>query len=343
MQTTFESTVLMPLEERDTAYLRDFLARALNKPPDTPAFTIECLHWKYFHPRQDWPLPRSWAFKDQHGQIVAHIGVGPLTFVMPHTSVSTIMMMDWAAARSHRGIGTRLMEEVTRNQPFRFNVGGTNDAQRSLARQGYDKIGTMETFSRPIRPWRQLRDTPRPLERWHIGRWLRESQSNRRVRRFARRLSAVRIQGFESLRSLLQESDRCGWTRAARSPELLDYMLACPADCRAYALYHDEKPVGYVMLAHRATQARVADLWIASDDDDLWRGAFAITADLARHFSEAWELTAISSTPKIAAALQANGFRSGIRRPIWLQDPSRAWNARTELHLQALESDSWFL
>ncbi len=54
---------LCALEARDIPELRAFLLRHLKKPPDTPSLSAECIRWKYFQPRTDYPGPRSWAYR----------------------------------------------------------------------------------------------------------------------------------------------------------------------------------------------------------------------------------------------------------------------------------------
>ena len=74
--------------------------------------------------------PRSWAYRDDAGQIIAHLGIGPITFLLRDATVTANMMIDWAASPDWRGVGVRLMEEVTKDLPLRFALGGTPAAQR---------------------------------------------------------------------------------------------------------------------------------------------------------------------------------------------------------------------
>ena len=123
--------MLCALEERDIPDLRAFLARHLHRSVrDIPSLLPECLRWKYFQPRADYVSPRSWAYRDDAGQIIAHMGIGPITFLLRDETVTTNMMIDWAASPEWRGIGVRLMEEVTKDLPLHFALGGTPAAQR---------------------------------------------------------------------------------------------------------------------------------------------------------------------------------------------------------------------
>ncbi len=170
--------------------------------------------WKYFQPRADWAAPRSWALKDDDGQLVAHLGVGPSTLILPTTTVSTIMMIDWAASRSApRGTGSRLMEEVCLGMPMQVIVGGTADSQRAFHRLGYARVGTLETYWRTLAPWRRFRETPSPVQPWHVRRLIEDWASDARTKLFGRRWTLERIESFEGYRSLLREPDDCGWTR----------------------------------------------------------------------------------------------------------------------------------
>ena len=138
--------VLCALEERDIPDLRASLARYLSKPQDIPSLLPECLRWKYFQPRADYVSPRSWAYRDDAGQIIAHLGIGPITFLLRDATVTANMMIDWAASPDWRGVGLRLMDEVTKDLPLHFALGGTPAAQRSLKKQQYGTVGTLEDF-----------------------------------------------------------------------------------------------------------------------------------------------------------------------------------------------------
>jgi len=336
--------VRFAVEESQIPELRQFLTQAFDKPPDTPAFTAACLYWKYFQTRADWAAPRSWALKDDDGQLVAHLGVGPSTLILPTTTVSTIMMIDWAASRSApRGTGSRLMEEVCLGMPMQVIVGGTTDSQRAFHRLGYARVGTLETYWRTLAPWRRFRETPSPVQPWHVRRLIEDWASDARTKLFGRRWTLERIESFEGYRSLLRESDDCGWTRCSRTPEMLDYMLKCPSDCKAFVFRYRDKPVGYVFLSRNDRQVRIADLWIASNSENRWKEALAVASVAARTYPQALELTVTCSSETLRRAMRPNSFECRIKRPIWLKDPSELMRGAGPLHLQALEADSWFL
>ncbi len=336
--------VLCALEERDIPDLRASLARYLSKSPDIPSLLPECLRWKYFQPRADFLAPRSWAYRDDAGQIIAHIGVGPITFLLPDVTVTANMMIDWAANPDWPGIGRRLMEEVSKDLPLYFTLGGTPAAKRSLQKQEYTTAGTLETFRKILRPFREFRSELRPFKRWKVYRMVRGWRSHLACMNLAAGWSAERIWSFRSLEALLRSPDGCPWTRCARTPDMLDYMLACPANTKAFVLRHKGNPLGYVLMTHRGSQVRIADLWLATLDEDLWKGAYAAAEQAARSsYPRAWNITATCSTPTLHNALLANRFESVFDRPLWLKDPSGLLREAKPLHVQALEADSWYL
>ena len=67
---------------------------------------------------------------------------------------------------------------------------------------------------------------------------VRGSCSNLACRNLAADWSAERISSFRSLEAVLRSPGDCPWTRCARSADMLDYMLACPADTKAFVLRH---------------------------------------------------------------------------------------------------------
>ena len=52
-------------------------------------------------------------------------------------------------------------------------------------------------------------------------------------------------------------------------------------------------------MTQRGAQVRIADLWIATADQDLWKGADAAAEQAARSYPDAWNLTATCSTPTL--------------------------------------------
>jgi hypothetical protein len=124
---------------------------------------------------------------------------------------------------------------------------------------------------------------------------------------------------------------------------MLDYMLACPANTKAFVLRHKGNPLGYVLMTQRRSQVRIADLWIATADEDLWKGAYAAAEQAARSYPDTWDLTVTCSTPTLRNALLANRFEPLLTRPLWLKDPAGLMREAKPLHVQALEADSWYL
>jgi hypothetical protein len=335
--------VLCTLGEQDIPELRAFLAKHLSKPADIPSLLPDYLHWKYFHPRADYPAPRSWAYRDDGGKIIAHIGIGPITFLLPGSKPTANMMIDWAASPEMRGIGLRIMEEVSKDLPLHFGLGGTAAAQRSMKRQKYTTPGTLETFRKALRPLGEFRDEPPPFKRWHVYRMVRGWRSNLESRRLAADWSSERISSFRSIEAVLRSPDDCPWTRCDRTADMMDYMLACPANTRAFVLRHKGSPLGYALMTQRRTQVRIADLWVSTADAKLWTGAYAAAEQAARSYPDAWDLTATCSTPTLRAALLANRFEPVIERPLWLKDPAGLMRDAKPLHVQAIEADSWYL
>src|SRR5678816_1850387 len=92
------------------------------------------LHWKFFEPRAQWTVSRSWGgFED--GKLVAHVGYNPTTFRAPGKSnlaVEAGHISDWVSLRPGAALGALLMLETLKLAPVHYALGSTAVASRVL-------------------------------------------------------------------------------------------------------------------------------------------------------------------------------------------------------------------
>lgn len=333
---------LLPLTEQDVSELRSFLSAILHTPLNATFLSDETLLWKYFRNRPDWSEPRSWAYRDSQGRISAHVGVWPVTFEVDRKIVQTMTNLDWAAGKDFPGLGAMLRQEVIDPLPVLFGIGGTAEAQSVLAEQGYAKVGSLDGFVRSIRPLKRLRDDW-PMQRSQIKEMLQQQGASWKAVFELGSWTIKPLSSFEPLQALLENKYELGWTACVRTVEMMNYMLACPVNCKAFHLWHKGKPIGYLFMNQNGERVNIVDLWIASKEERLWSDAYAIALRAARTFRDQGFVWVQCSTDLLRRAAARNRFTPRGARPIWIKDRYGLLRNAAPLHIQPLESDRWFL
>jgi hypothetical protein len=323
--------------------LAEFLRSIFDVRPDAPFLHPQLLRWKYFEPRPDWNGPRSWAVRDDSG-IAAHVGVWPLGFVTPSGPVDSLHLIDWAASPRSPGSGILIYRELMKRATAVLAVGGSAEARKILGKIGFSQVGELTFYARAARPWKQFRaraagwkDAARLL-RNVAWKWTAGGAADGRWR-------AEPVRSFpDSLRSVLPDGSSAAFTASSRSVELLNYFLRCPnASCRGFVLSRDGTPAGYFLLSLLGGQARIADLWVLSENHEDWAAGFALASRAAAADPAACEIVAVASTQFAGQALRDAGFRSRFAKPLWLHDPRRRLRDLPPIHIQQVESDAFFL
>ena len=334
---------LLSLSEQDVSELRSFLSAILNTPLDATFLSNETLLWKYFRNRPDWSQPRSWAYRDSQGRISAHVGVWPVAFeVDKRRIVQTMTNLDWAAVKDSPGLGAMLRQEVIDPLPVLFGIGGTPQAQSVLAEQGYAKVGSLDGFVRSIRPLKRLRDDW-PMQRSQIKEMLQQQAASWKAGFELGSWTIQPLSSFEPLRALLENRYEFGWTACVRAVDLMNYMLACPVNSKAFHLWHKGKPIGYLFMNQNGERVNIVDLWIASTEERLWSDAYAIALRAARTLRHQGFVWVQCSTDLLRRAAARNRFTPRGARPLWIKDKYGLLRNAAPLHIQPLESDRWFL
>jgi hypothetical protein len=123
-----------PLQPDWIPALGRFLREGFHAPPDAVFAAPDVLEWKYFDPRPGVhaPSPRSFVLRES-GDIVAHIGLTPTSFVTlgsTRREISTLHTIDWLAMRG--GAGAVLMRRALREADVQYVLGPTEEAGRVM-------------------------------------------------------------------------------------------------------------------------------------------------------------------------------------------------------------------
>jgi GMP synthase-like glutamine amidotransferase len=130
------------------------------------------------------------------------------------------------------------------------------------------------------------------------------------------------------------------FTPARRSPELLNYMLACPgAAFSGFVIREGGQARGYFVLSRAGGQTRIADLWTSGE----WPAAVSLAAREAARDRATCEVTAVASVEPLRRAIEANGFQGRGAAPVFLYDPKGLLATAPPLDVQLLDGDECYL
>jgi hypothetical protein len=327
-------------ERAEVAELRRFLAAAFGTPDTAPFLDGPLLEWKYFCPRPGWSGPRSYLLR-QGRDIAAHGCAHPVRFLTPAGEVTSTRIIDWAAAGGAPGAGVLLFRKFAALADTLLAVGGTRETQAILPRIGFERVGELRVYARPVRPWRQFRARPE-------GGWKRAARLARNAAWTMRPLAGVgaewSAEPVTRFGSLPLPGPRLKMTVARRSDELLSTMLGCPsAALSGFQIRRAEAVRGYFLLSRVRGQTRIADLWIDSNAPADWRTAYSLAARAARGDPATAEVMAAACDPFECAAIQANGFVARGAEPVFLYDPQRRLAGAPPLRITLLDGDEFYL
>jgi hypothetical protein len=302
------------------------------------------LHWKYWQERSDWPGPRSFVLTDGR-DLLAHLAVVPGAFRYGDTRASVTHMIDWAARREPAGAGVRLAKHVACSSDFVLATGGSRHTRKILPMIGYIEHGRISGYARTLSPLGILR---RPIPS-------RSKLLPRLARSLLWSLAAPRTDtaGWQVRRIEVNEIERVslplpmpmpGKAVFERSPALFRYMLACPiVPIELYGLEKGGRIGGYFLLSFAPGQARIADMWIASQELADWRALVHAAVKQAGSRGGLAELVVWSSDPNLSQILDDCGFHERLGLPMSLRPSERAAIPHDIMRVQMLDSDAFYL
>ncbi len=306
-------------------------------------FQADVLRWKCFAPHPFWEGGRGYALRYK-GEIAAFGCLVPCRFLTGSGTVASCDVIDWAASKAVPGAGIMLYRHIQGLTGTMINIGGTGDASQVLPKIGFQVRAERHSYTRVLRPWHHFRqarqkDWKSPLR---LARDYRELGWAARDAGHA--LTAQRVTSFEGIPAeVFPDPSVTQQVVCARTPESLNYYLACPAaKMDAYLLEREHTPVGYFLLSRVGCQCRIADLWIRSPDRQGWAEAYAAATAVARTDPYITEVTVAASSPLETGALPQAGYRRTHAEPVFVLDPGRLLGDRNDLAVSLLENDGYY-
>ena len=303
------------------------------------------LHWKYWQERSDWTAPRSFVLTDGR-ELLAHVAVVPGAIRYEGMRARVIHTIDWAARRDAAGAGVRLARHVGRMSDCVLAVGGSEHTRKLLPLMGYAERGSLSGYVRTLSPL-EILSRPIPSRRKLVPRMARSLLWSLAAPTPALAGWRVRPIGIEEIEQVgaAVPAEKPGMAVLERSPALLRHALSCPiVPIELYGLEKDGRIGGYFLLSYAPGQARIADLWIASDEPADWRALIHAAVSQARAKRGLAELIVWSSHPNLSQMLEDCGFHERLRLPIYLK-ASADVSVRDDiiLRIQMLDSDAFYL
>jgi hypothetical protein len=301
----------------------EFLTSVFPGSQDAPFLRRDLRHWKYYGPHPFVKGPRCYVFRDAKG-LIAHGGLIPVEYELPAGIKTSFQVIDWAGAPRCPGAGFLLFRELWATADSYLAIGGSEDAIKINRRiPAVRPVAGMALFAYPLRPLGQLMASP-----WSWRSPLRWARSWKwkiaRRRPDLRAWKAVRLERFSPADShLLMPSDGGVYTPLRRTPDLVNYWLACPAArMGAWRLEREGVAVGFLALAFLRKEARIADLVLNTLSAPLAE-AYSLAIDLAQRNSDACELRGASSAPPAIQAMTAAGMIPRGVFEVFLGDPGK--------------------
>ncbi len=319
---------IRPTEAGESLRVREFLAGIFGTGIDAPSLRLDLIRWKYYDARPDWAGSRSYVL-ERGGEYAAHGCVWPMRLF----GVDACQIIDWAGAPKAAGAGLLLRREIEKRVTVSVGIGGSEDSRKVMPRAGYKTVAAFRTFVRVLRPFRQFgRRTERTL--------LLRAAKTARAWLWSLPLLPRTPAGW-SIDAVTRFRDEDLDTGAVRSPELLNYLMACPVvRMHGYVLRKNGRIAGHLLLADVDSQARIADLQLTAGEREDWAAAVGLATRLAAQ-NGASEVVAHSSFEPFSDALRAAAYRERGSEPVFVKG---AWGdgAMPPLHITPADYDDFF-
>jgi hypothetical protein len=329
-----------PSTPEDAAAIVELMRAAGLEPHSDPRH----LYWKYWQQRLDYSEPRSFVMTDGH-RLLAHLAVVPGAFRYGDTRVPVTHMIDWAARREAAGAGIRLAKQVAHLSEFALATGGSDHTRKIFPMIGYVECGRISGYTRTLSPSGILH---RPIpSRWkllpRVARSLLWSLAAPRADRAGWQVRRIEIDEIDRI-DLPLPTPMPGKVIFERTPALLRHVLACPiVPVELYAVVRDGRIGGYFLLSYAPGQARIIDMWMASEEASDWRALVHGAVRQARNRKGLAEIIVWSSDASLSQIFDGCGFHERLTLPVSLRPPESAAIPRDIMRVQMLDSDAFYL
>ncbi len=335
-------SVIRPTTPADAPALSALMTEAGLRPNSEPAH----LEWKYWHPRADWPGPRSFVMT-RGDEIIAHAATIPGACLVGARDASpqrveTVHVIDWAARPTATGAGVSLMKYIGQSTDALLAIGGSAQTLRLLPHLGFRSLGVVTCYVRPLHPARLLAPSAHPvstlLPRFARSMiWTLQAPSDE-IDGWS--VHPVASADLSRIRSVLP-APAPETVVLERSEELFRYALACPISPMAlYSVERSGRTRGYFLLAFALRQARLADCWMDSADPEDWRALVHCAVLQAKQHPRVAELIAWGSGATLSEQLRDCGFHERAEMPIQVLAPHNSELTAYTLQAQMLDNDA---
>ncbi len=331
-------TEFIASESGQVEQIAAFLQQSFHAASDAPFLNRALLKWKYYEAGPSWPGSRSYMLRDEQ-LILAHAAIWPIQLHIDGRERSGIGFSDWAASEEHRGIGLLLVKKLITLASFTLVTGGAEITRQILPRMGFQPWASLPVYAKVLRPFRQLWTRP------SYAGWKEPARLGRNIA-WSMKPSAP-VGNWTAAQDIANEealSTVQGQNGSVHNVEFLGFMTRCPTvPIGFYNLREGGVLKGYAMVSSLDGQARIADLRIDSEVIGDWQRAVSAITKAIEQNTRICEVVAVSSTPLLESALQANGFQLRERRPLVVYDSERQLADTPVPQLGMLEDDSSFL
>ena len=293
--------------------------------------------WKYWAARPDWDGSRSFMAQ-HHGTIVAHAAVWPMHVRVSDQEVMAVHLFDWAADSNYAGVGVWLLRQIAAKGVLMVAAATSDIALRILRVIGFRPHSEIYQFARPVQPLGQILTSER---NWKLPmRLLRNSFWCLAHPLAHSREWSARPLAPEEIPDGLWPRSTPGTAVTARSPGLYRYFVDSPtAPHVLFGLHKSHELVGYFSLSIASHVARIADLWLPSNNVDDWCAGYRTAAVMAAREKEVYEISTWASTSLGREGLSRAGFMLRGQLTLSLFGEAKKILEGCEFHLQMLDSD----
>jgi hypothetical protein len=301
--------------------------------------------WKYWQIRGDMSGPRSYVML-RDSNVIAHAGMVPGRYASTAQRIPLGHVIDWSAHRDFPGAGIALMRSVARRSGALLAIGGTRQTRAILPILGFRTCGTLHRYVRTLRPLQLLRNSNANAGWRSMVRLVRNTAWTWTAPAGISGHWSVRTVTADQLATIENVLPRPTSQIAVleRSVELFRYMLTCPiVPIELHAAYRRQQLCGYFAMALAGSQARLIDVWVASEDPLDWQDLLLSAVREAQRRPQIAEVVVWSTTRQLSDCLNRCGFHSRVSQAVqWLGYEGPLAGA-SELHLQMLDNDAAYL